>query len=70
MTQDEKWLKKYQKVMMFIETNHRNLSRHNLEERGLLKQNREMLHAGKMKEERGLCGATESRKYGTESVNS
>ena len=53
MTQDETWLKKYQKVMTFIETNHRNLSRHNIDERSLLKQNRKLLHDGKMKEERG-----------------
>lgn len=56
MTQDEAWLKKYQEVMTFIETNHRNPSRHNPEERGLylnwLKQNRKLMNAGKMKEER------------------
>ena len=33
MTQDELWLKKYQEVKAFIETNHRNPSRHNSEER-------------------------------------
>lgn len=42
--------------MTFIETNHRNPSRHNPEERGLycnwLKQNRKLLNSGKMKEER------------------
>lgn len=56
MTQDEVWLKKYQEVMTFIEMNHRNPSRHNPEERGLylnwLKQNRKLMNAGKMKEER------------------
>ena len=56
MIQDEAWLKKYQEVMTFIETNHRNPSRHNPEERGQyinwLKQNRKLLNAGKMKEER------------------
>lgn len=56
MTQNEAWLKKYQEVMTFIETNYRNPSRHNPEERVLyfncLKQNRELLNAGKMKEER------------------
>lgn len=35
MTQDEVWMKKYQEVMTFIETNYRNPSRHNPEERGL-----------------------------------
>lgn len=56
MTQDELWLKKYNEVISFIETNHRNPSRHNPEERGLyfnwLKQNRKLMNAGKMKEER------------------
>lgn len=56
MTQDEAWLKKYQEVMTFIETSHRNPSRHNPEERGQylnwLKQNRKMLYAGKVKVER------------------
>ena len=33
MTQEELWLKKYQEVKAFIETNHRNPSRHNPEER-------------------------------------
>ena len=49
-------MKKYNEVISFIETNHRNPSRHNPEERGLyhnwLKQNRKLLNAGKMKEER------------------
>lgn len=56
MRQDELWQKKYQEVMKFIETNRRNPSRHNPEERGLylnwLKQNRKLMNAGKMKEER------------------
>ena len=56
MTQDETWLSKYQEVMSFIETNHRNPSRHDPEERGLylnwLKRNRKLMNAGKMKEGR------------------
>lgn len=56
MTQDEAWLKKYQEVMTFIETNHRNPSKNNLEERGAylnwIKHNRKMHNAGKLKEER------------------
>ena len=32
VTQDKRWLAKYKKVMNFIETNHRNPSRHRLEE--------------------------------------
>ena len=55
MIQDDVWVKKYQELMTFIETNHRNPSRHNPEERGLflncLKQNRKMLNDVKLKEE-------------------
>lgn len=36
MTQDERWITKYNEVMVFIETNHRNPSRHRLEEHDLL----------------------------------
>ena len=56
MTQDELWLKKYQEVKAFIETNRRNLSRHNPEERfkycNWLKHNKKLLNAGEMKEDR------------------
>ena len=56
MTQDELWLKKYQEVKDFIESNHRNPSRHNPEERfkycNWLKHNKKLLNAGEMKEER------------------
>ena len=55
MTQDELWLKKYQEVMDFIETNHRNPSKHRIEEHQMLnfvKHNRKLMNAGKMKEER------------------
>lgn len=55
MTQDERWLAKYNEVMDFIGTNHRNPSRHRLEEHLLLnfiKHNRKLLHAGKLKEPR------------------
>ena len=67
MTHDEAWLRKYQGVMSFIETNHRNPSRHDPEKRGLylnwLKHNRKLMNAGKMKEER-----EELRVWGEESV--
>ena len=56
MTQDERWLVKYMEVMEFIETNHRNPSKHRIEEHDMLnwvKANRKALNAGKMKEERG-----------------
>ena len=34
MTQDERWQKRYEEVKAFIETNHRNPSKHDEEERG------------------------------------
>lgn len=57
MKQDELWLIKYHEVMDFMETNHRNPSRHRIEEHDMLnwlKQNRKLLNAGKMKESRGV----------------
>ena len=55
MTQDERWNKRYQDVMAFIESNHRNPSKHRIEEHDMLnwlKANRKVLNAGKMKAER------------------
>lgn len=55
MTQDERWLNKYQEVVTFIETNKRNPSKHRIEEHLMLnfvKHNRKLLNAGNMKEER------------------
>ena len=55
MTQEERWLARYNKVVMFIETNHRNPSKHRIEEHDHLnwvKANRKVLNAGKMKPER------------------
>lgn len=55
MTQDEKWHLRYQEVVDFIEINHRNPSRHRIEEHDMLnwlKANRKVLNAGKMKPER------------------
>ena len=55
MTQDERWNKRYQDVMEFLEKNHRNPSRHRLVEHDMLnwlKANRKALNAGKMKAER------------------
>ena len=55
MTQDEKWILKYNEVMDFIKTNKRNPSKHRLEEHNMLnwlKANRKALNAGKMKLER------------------
>ena len=55
MTQDEKWILKYNEVMDFIKMNKRNPSKHRLEEHNMLnwlKANRKALNAGKMKLER------------------
>lgn len=56
MTQDEAWLKKYQEVMTFIETSHRNPSRYVPEERGKyfnwLKHTKKQFNAGELKPER------------------
>lgn len=56
MTQDERWLAKYNEVKAFIETNYRNPSKHNPEERfkyyNWLKHNKKLLKAGTLKPER------------------
>lgn len=55
MTQDERWLARYNEVMGFMERERRNPSKHRLEEHDMLnwlKANRKALNAGKMKEER------------------
>ena len=55
MTQEERWMERYDEVKCFIETNHRNPSRHRIEEHDLLnwlKANRKRMNAGKMKPER------------------
>lgn len=55
MTQDERWLEKYNEVKAFILENKRNPSKHRIEEHLMLnfiKHNRKLLNAGSMKEER------------------
>ena len=56
MTQDEKWLARYNEVKNFIEKNHRNPSRYDDTERGMylnwIKHNRKQLNAGTLKVER------------------
>ena len=55
MTQEERWIAKYNDVVEFIETNHRNPSKHRIEEHDMLnwlKANRKALNAGKIKAER------------------
>ena len=52
MTQDEKWFAKYNEVRDFVETNHRNPSKHRIEEHLMLnfiKHNRKLLNKGVMK---------------------
>jgi len=55
MTQEERWMVRYEEVMAFIESNHRNPSKHRIEEHDMLnwvKANRKAMNAGKMKPER------------------
>lgn len=55
MDQDTRWLNKYEEVLTFIETNHRNPSKHRIEEHDMLnwvKANRKAMNAGRMKLER------------------
>lgn len=56
MTQDERWLEKYNEVKEFIETNQRNPSKHSDEERGRylnwLKHNKKLYNSGELKGER------------------
>lgn len=56
MTQEERWLVKYNEVVGFIRANKRNPSKHDDEERGRylnwMKHNRKLYSAGLLKEER------------------
>lgn len=55
MTQEERWLNRYQDVMDFMEKNHRNPSRHRLEEHDMLnwlKATRKRMNAGELKDSR------------------
>ena len=56
MTQDEKWMIRYKEVKNFIETNHRNPSKHDDEEReryfNWIKHNKKLYLAGELKEDR------------------
>jgi hypothetical protein len=55
MTQEERWLAKYYEVVEFINTNHRNPSRHRIEEHNILnwlKANRKKMNAGELPEPR------------------
>ena len=49
MTQEERWNAKYNELVDFIQTNHRNPSRHRIEEHDMLnwlKANRKKMNAG------------------------
>ena len=55
MTQDERWIARYNEVMGFLEENHRNPSKYRIEEHDMLnwvKANRKLMNAGRMKLER------------------
>lgn len=56
MTQEEKWLVKYNEVVEFVQTNHRKPSRYNPEERykycNWIKHNKKLLNSGELKQER------------------
>ena len=55
MTQEERWQKRYDEVVDFIEANKRNPSKHRIEEHDMLnwlKANRKVLNAGEMQPER------------------
>ena len=56
MTQDEKWVAKYNEVVLFIKVNKRNPSRYDAKERGLycnwLKHNKKLYNNGELKPER------------------
>lgn len=55
MDQETRWLTRYNEVKEFIEREHRNPSKHRIEEHDMLnwlKANRKLYAAGEMKEER------------------
>ena len=55
MTQEERWMKRYNEVVSLIETNHRNPSKYVGSERVLVnwsKQQRKLMNAGMLKEPR------------------
>ncbi len=55
MTQDARWMMRYNEVKTFIEQNHRNPSKYAPEERLMihfLKRGRKLINAGELKEER------------------
>ncbi len=71
MDQETRWLARYNEVKEFINKNHRNPSRHRIEEHDMLnwlKANRKRMNAGELKEERvvefkKLLALTEENKH-------
>lgn len=71
MTQDERWLIRYNEVMSFIETNHCNPSKYYDEEKLMvhfLKRNRKLMNAGELVEPwlgmiKELLGLSEENKH-------
>lgn len=55
MTQEERWMMRYEELTGFIKANHRNPSKYKIEEHDMLnwlKANRKALNAGKLKGKR------------------
>jgi len=55
MTQEKRWMRRYNEVVSFIETNHRNPSKYVDSERGLrnwVKQQKKLLNAGALEGQR------------------
>lgn len=55
MTQDERWSIRYNEVKTFIEENHRNPSKYDMEERNMynyIKHTRKQMNQGLLKEDR------------------
>ena len=55
MTQEDRWMRRYNELVGFIEANHRNPSRHRIEEHDMLnwvKANRKRMNAGELRPER------------------
>ncbi len=55
MTQDDRWIARYNEVKAFVEREHRNPSRHRIEEHDFLnwlKSNRKKMNAGTLEEPR------------------
>ena len=55
MTQDERWQSRYDEVKAFIEANHRNPSKYNMEERNMynyIQHTRKQMNQGLLKSDR------------------